>query len=521
MASADVHVLVESLRTDADAAANALDAGFSDETQEAVARIQAGLSEVERLVDAPAGPSGPVQDAEAANLEAEEQVLATLMAVGDPAVRIIRPMLGDHGDAFAGRGHAVIYQAILAADANGGADKITVGDYLERSGELDRVGGRPRMAELAKFGAEISTLRQYGVIVRRLHLERVLARATLMRPRNPEAIAEAAAALTREQLLGDPRRAIDAADWLANQPEGCPAVWGIGDTVLWAQGEPMMLYGPDGVGKTSVAQQLVLHLCGLRTDRLLGFPVARADRPVLYLAADRPRQARRSLYRMVPKEMREQLKGRLFIWEGPLPFSIPTNPRALLDFCELHGAGYLIIDSLKDVAVDLVKPEVALRVNQAFQWLAANEVELLALHHPRKDPAGAVTRPKTLEDVYGDRNFVGGMGSVVLLWGKAGDPIVELHHLKQPAGEVGPLRLIHDHDEGASELYESKSLIEILKASAVPLGVTTIAAEFYGVTEPDKNAIEKTRRQLRKLVADGMAQEMRDTLTSSLEFAAT
>jgi hypothetical protein len=36
------------------------------------------------------------------------------------------------------------------------------------------------------------------------------------------------------------------------------------------------------------------------------------------------------------------------------------------------------------------------------------------------------------------RRITAGAGSVVLLWGAAGDPIVEWRHLKQPAAEVGP-----------------------------------------------------------------------------------
>jgi Holliday junction resolvasome RuvABC ATP-dependent DNA helicase subunit len=46
-----------------------------------------------------------------------------------------------------------------------------------------------------------------------------------------------------------------------------------------------MLVGPDGVGKTTLAQQLALGQIGLR-ERVLGMRVETIDRPLLYIAAD-------------------------------------------------------------------------------------------------------------------------------------------------------------------------------------------------------------------------------------------
>src|SRR6185436_1139520 len=93
----------------------------------------------------------------------------------------------------------------------------------------------------------------------------------------------------------------------------------------------------------------------------------------------------------------QALDEQLLIWEGPLPFAIKENPRSLLDFCERHGAGTLVIDSLKDVEPDLSKEESAARVAHAFQWLSASGIELCVNHHPRKAPAGEPAKPKTFE----------------------------------------------------------------------------------------------------------------------------
>jgi replicative DNA helicase len=530
----DVNALFGNLRRDAEDIANAVDAGMPEASTAALARLQSHIGEAERstsrngnapsaTTSAAVGFATPPAEA----LDAEEHVLGAMLLSPSAVKGVVAELRPEH---FYRESHRLLYEAIINLDARGvPADAITVCDYVVQHGLEERVGpsttgtaaGTERIWELANSVPSVSNAPHYARIIRRAALERRLQMAVSVQPRDPEVIAEAAAALTRERVAGDPRRALDGADWLESQVEGTPAIWGNSDDVIWAEGEPLMIYGPDGVGKTSVAQQIVLHLCGVRPDVLFNLPVRRAEKPILYLACDRPRQARRSLYRMVPKDRHDELRGRLLVWEGPLPFSIPASPRALLDFCLIHGAGTIVIDSLKDVAVELTNPEIALKVNQAFQWLNANGIELLVLHHPRKDPAGGPERPKSLEDVYGDRNFVAGMGSVVLLWGKGGDPVVDLRHLKQPAGEFGPVKLLHDHDLGETVLYEHSTMLDILVQAGTPLSVPAVAARFFASGDPSKNELEKTRRQLRKLVEQHQAVEWKDPDSGTLSFTAS
>src|SRR5690606_35653346 len=70
--------------------------------------------------------------------------------------------------------------------------------------------------------------------------------------------------------------------WVLDIPDTTPAVWGEGDDVLWSAGEALMICGQQGVGKTTLAHQLIRARLGLDTQ-VLGFPVAPADRRVLYL----------------------------------------------------------------------------------------------------------------------------------------------------------------------------------------------------------------------------------------------
>jgi ABC-type uncharacterized transport system fused permease/ATPase subunit len=100
-------------------------------------------------------------------------------------------------------------------------------------------------------------------------------------------------------------------DFILDEPEIVPAVWGTGERVLWAEGEGIMITGHQGVGKTTVAQQLVLHRIGLRAGGFLGLPVTKSDRPILYLAMDRPRQAARSFRRMIADSDRQLLNAQL------------------------------------------------------------------------------------------------------------------------------------------------------------------------------------------------------------------
>jgi replicative DNA helicase len=299
------------------------------------------------------------------------------------------------------------------------------------------------------------------------------------------------------------RGAVDGASFVLDAPEGVAAVWGEGDHVLWPSGEGLFLVGPTGVGKTTLGQQLALGRCGLR-DEVLGHPLLPDDRRVLYLAADRPAQARRSFRRMVGADDRAALAERLVVWAGPLPFDLAAEPERLAQFAAEHGAGTVVVDSLKDVASELSRDETGSRVNHAFQIALSHGIELLVLHHQRKAQLGN-SRPQTLADVYGSTWLTAGAGSVLLLWGEAGDPIVELSHVKQPVAEVGPLTVVHDATTGRSTVEARPDAYSVLQAS--PAGVTAqeAAKRVCAGDQPERNDIEKARRKLDGLVREGLA----------------
>jgi hypothetical protein len=286
-------------------------------------------------------------------------------------------------------------------------------------------------------------------------------------------------------------------------PDDVPAVWGSGDDVLWASGEPLMICGPQGVGKTTLAQQLALARAGVLEPELLGYPVAVDERPVLYIAADRPAQAARSMRRMVTDEQRGELDKRLLAWRGPLPFTITDDQRRFADWLTSLGVGTVVIDSLKDMAVGLTEDAIGAAVNMALQEVVARGIEVGNLHHQRKGQDGK--RPKSLEDVYGSTWLTAGHGSVILLWGEAGDPYVSLSHLKQPASEVGPLDVQHDHNRGRSSL---PGAVDLLDLAAKGVTVLDAASAIYDTSSPNRNQRERARRRLDKLTDAGRVRKV-------------
>src|SRR5207244_3043707 len=154
------------------------------------------------------------------------------------------------------------------------------------------------------------------------------------------------------------------------------------ESVVWSGGEPLMIFGGQGVGKTTLAQQLTLARAGLR-ENVLGSPVEPDEQRVLYIAADRPRQAARSFRRMVADNELHRFGERALVHRGPLPFLLNDGPDQLIELAFAHRVGTIVIDSLKDVALDIATDETGGRLGLVFQALVTADIELCVLNHTR------------------------------------------------------------------------------------------------------------------------------------------
>jgi replicative DNA helicase len=306
-----------------------------------------------------------------------------------------------------------------------------------------------------------------------------------------------------------PAQFVTGGAWILDQPDKLPTVWGAGDEVLWAAGESLIISGQPGTGKTTLLQQVVLARLGL-ADEVLGWPVTAASR-TLYLAMDRPRQIARSFRRMVHPDWRETLDERLVIWQGPPPGDLATHPELLDQMVTAARVDTVILDSLKDAAVGLTKDEVAAGINRAIQTVLARSVEVAITHHQTKRGPGGIGKALGLGDVYGSQWITSGAGSVVILVGDAGDPVVEFRHVKSPSAEVGPFHIVHDSALGRSEIYHDEKTVDplqFLRMRVEGTNARALAAAMFSVDEPDRAQVMKAMRKLQALAEAGLATSM-------------
>lgn len=300
---------------------------------------------------------------------------------------------------------------------------------------------------------------------------------------------------------------IDGADWLLKGSDRPEPIWGDDATMMAVRGQATIIAGPQGAGKTTIAQALMLGAMGVPgRGELLGLPVAPAVGTVLFLAADRPEQARLSMLRMVDPE---HVRGRLVVWQGPPPADIVQKPSVLLELAERAGAGLVVLDSLKDMAIKLSDDAVGAAMNSAIQMVVRAGIDLVGLHHPRKlGGEDSTAKPRKLDDMYGSTWITSGAGSVLYLH-PTGDDVVELEQLKSPNGAYVGLTMRHDPAAGTvtkmtrvvSEVYEL-----IVQAGAGGVSVSFLAECQVGAngTKAQKDAARKRiERQVRALAEEG------------------
>ncbi|MBC9714451.1 AAA family ATPase [Streptomyces sp. TRM66268-LWL] len=458
-------------------------------------------------------PSTPSHDR-----EAEQAVLGACMfqsAVIDGVRQILEP-----GD-FYQPAHTTIWHALLELrKQNAPTDPIALTHQLRSTGDLTRIGGPAYLHTLVGVAAAGSGAEYYADIVRH-HADLRALQATAIRVLQGATAPGADPAQVRGFLTASLSEASDRArhssggrlhqyakdgwSFVNDAPTSTAPVWGTPGRAAWASGESLMLVGPPGVGKSTIAQQIVMARLGLYAQ-VLDMPVQEGEK-VLYIAADRPSQLARAFHRIVHKEDRDILRQRLVFWGGPLPASLNNEPQLLAELAAEHSADTVVIDSLKDVVGKLTDDEAGLAYNNARQQLLRNGVELLELHHQRKQgPDVSRNQRPVLDQVYGSAWFTAGAGSVLFLSGAAGDPVVQLHHLKTIDDEIGPLPVLHDHARGMSRVDTSLDPLTLLRqAGSHGLTARQLATQITGEANPRPADLAKARRRLEALAKSGHA----------------
>lgn len=448
------------------------------------------------------------------DLDAEQALLAALV---EDSTLALESMNGDTPSVedFYSPIHQNVYAALTWLHAHGApTDAVSLADRIRTAGSWEAVGQSAGLlkAITTHIPAPAAAHRYAGIVCARARERRLQVAgdtaARLAHAGDADGAAKIFAAeleRDRSKAAGATRHLQSGGDWLLDAPSGIPAMWGADDDVLWAEGESLLLCGGTGAGKTTIAAQLLMAMLDLGGP-VLGLPVRPVEGRALYLAMDRPAQARRAIGRLIEADYRDTLNDRLAFWPGPPLRDFGKDPGELLAMCRQADAEVVFVDSAKDAAMGLSEDQPGAGFNRAVQTALSEGVQVIVLHHQRK--AGTDGRkPTTLDDVYGSTWLTAGAGSVVLLWGKPGDALVELSHLKQPGAVVGPLKVEHDHSTGRSSVVEPFDPLTWLRGQ--PRGGTAAdAARVLYDRDPTENEIRSVRRRLDKLSDDGHARKV-------------
>lgn len=203
------------------------------------------------------------------NLDAEESVLGAMLLTGK-AIEAVAAVLGN-GEHFYRHSHQRLYTVCVELHEQGvPVDPITVTAELQARGWLDDIGGPVRVNELAAIVPATSNAAHHARLVRDKGIQRAVLRE--LQPLMAEAQAGALDLGSGMQALDRARQHLqlsaaedvavfrEAYEFVDEQTESPPPLWGDETTTLIPAGGLVLVAGRPGVGKTTWTVDLACHL---------------------------------------------------------------------------------------------------------------------------------------------------------------------------------------------------------------------------------------------------------------------
>lgn len=297
------------------------------------------------------------------NLEAEESVLGAAM-MSPAALDACRNILRGDGGEFYRESHARIWRAALAlADAGEPVDAVTLADQLAERGQLEDIGGKPRLYELAALVPATANASHYAQIVVEnaqlrdlIYIGSNIARLGWDRPGSIDELRERALGLVDRLLEPAGGSAIEVESWAQFERSATETIPMLVDQ-LWPENGLGFIAAPPKKGKTWIGLSLAVSIAtGKRFLNAFEIP---QPQPVVLLALEGHRAAIRGRIGClahglgIDPHTDPDLRQNLHISYKPVGLNLadPAWIRTIRDLVKRVGARALVVDVLRAAAV--------------------------------------------------------------------------------------------------------------------------------------------------------------------------
>lgn len=290
------------------------------------------------------------------NLDAERATLGASL-LSEESLRIAREAGVKASDFFLPEHQAVWAACCAVADAGGVADTLTVVDWLERDGGLERAGGAAFVSSLIDGVPRVSNVEHYAAIVKRTaslrffaHLGESLWQSAMERDANPLEVEANLRDLlaSHSSRNGDGLKTLSVEDFLALEIQPREMIL----SPICPKQSLALLHSWRGVGKTYISLGVAYAVA--TGGRFLRWKAPRA-RGVLYVDGEMPATTLRDRIAAIiagsePSEPHTEERGFLKcitpdLQSRPIPDLATREGQAMVE-AQMAGVEFLVLDNL-------------------------------------------------------------------------------------------------------------------------------------------------------------------------------